>query len=230
MSMEAEDSPRQKPEFDQDPVPASVPDSDPASASADPEKKVSSKWLLLVPLLLALFIGLCLLGIGWRREVKLDNQCISTMKTFSEVAEKYADNNNGRYPFGPNVLEKIVFAKLRHRRFFICPKSKKSYRWTLRQRHRSDPPHLPLCWENPKTSGHGRFSSTYNVLFVGGRVGKVNRQELLELLVLEGIKDPTIVKPGNKPRPGLKGHSRSRKTTIPGSRANPAGIPGVPGR
>jgi len=193
-------------------------------------RQISFKWLLLISLLMAAMIGLCFLGVEWRREVRLDKQCCDTLKIFSEIAEKYADDNNGRYPFGADALEKIVFSKLRHRRFFICPKSNKAYRWAKCQRRRSDPHHFLLCWENPRTSGHGRFSSSYNVLFVGGRVGKVNRQELLTLIALDRSKSPAIVNPTRKPRPGLDGRRRNRQNLPPSSSGDSGGRPGVPGR
>ncbi|MHC4915705.1 MAG: hypothetical protein ACYTGB_09450 [Planctomycetota bacterium] len=151
-----------------------------------------------------LFALVIIVGLRVGSERRDAAECRRRMELLGKAAEEYADGHKGFYPYGGRALEELLLKSLRHRKMLVCPKGKRTYRWTSRRRHRGDPAHRPLCWEQPETPAHGILGGYYHVLFVGGVVRELSPEKLDELLAAEKSERPTPPVRPRGPRPGLR--------------------------
>ncbi len=152
----------------------------------------------------ALFSLVVIVGMRLGAERRDAAECRRRMEALGRAAEKYADGHKGYYPYGSRALEELLVKYIRARRMLVCPKSRRTYRWTKRRRHRSDPAHLLLAWEKPDTPTHGVVGGHYFVLFVGGVVRELSPEALKRLLAAEEREPATPPALPEKPRPGLR--------------------------
>jgi hypothetical protein len=144
------------------------------------------------------------LGLAVTRERRLRAECRRHLELLGEAAGKEAARAGGRYPYGPRAMEVLLLRHVHHRRYLICPKSRRTYHWTERARSTGDPAHLLLAWENPRAAGHGLLGGDLYALFVGGRVRAIDRRELDKLLAEEARQPPSPPRRPPRPRPGLR--------------------------
>ncbi len=169
------------------------------------ERHRATRWFVFLGVSLVLFVLFAILGLKWNRERLLTAECHRRFELLGRSAEKYAETNGGKYPYEPRALEYMLIKDLRHRKFLICPKSKRTYRWTRRERSRKDPPHMLLAWENPDLPSHGLFFKGHHALFVGARIKLLSRQELVRRLQEDRRTPPTPPRLPKRRRPGLSG-------------------------
>jgi hypothetical protein len=152
----------------------------------------------------ALFSLVLIVGLRLSAERRDASECRRRLEALGRAAEKYADGHKGYYPYGNRALEELLVKYIRARRMLVCPKSRRTYRWTKRRRHRSDPAHLLLAWEKPGTTTHGVLGGHYFVLFVGGVVRDLSPEALERLLAAEMREPASPPALPEKPRPGLR--------------------------
>jgi hypothetical protein len=169
----------------------------------EPGARRRRSWAALAVVCAPIFVLVVVLGIKWSRERRLRADCRRNLNLLHVRAEKYAAANGGFYPYGPRTLE-MLMAQRGHRKFMVCAKSKRTYRWTLRRRKTTDPAHLLLAWENPGAVPHGVVGSEYFALFVGGKVRSLSPEKLRELLAAEAREPVTPPRRPRKPKPGLR--------------------------
>jgi hypothetical protein len=187
------------------PAPAeeSAPGAAPETTAQRRQRSVAA-WVMLLGVCAAIFVTVVLVGLKLTEERRLSAECRRNFELLGEAAGKYAEANEGRYPYGPRALEQLLLRYLRHRKFVVCPKGKRTYRWTARARRTSDPSHLLLAWESPRTPAHGIIAAEHYALFVGGKVRALSRDALIKLLREEAKEPPTPLPKPARPRAGLR--------------------------
>jgi hypothetical protein len=152
---------------------------------------------------LILFLLIVIGGVSWKRERALTMECRRRLEFLGRRAEELAAKNGGVYPYGPRAKERLIACK-GHRKFLICPESRRAFRWTPHRRRQGDPPHTLLAWEDPREPVHGLLFRRCHALFVGGRVQAMSREELLRRLREERSQPPSKPELPERPRPGLR--------------------------
>ncbi len=215
-------------------MPADPPAPAPGAGSAGAPASDSGRGKLVKLALVCLpaFTIVVLVGAWWTRQRRLAadrrlaRDCRERLEQLGRAAEKYAAANGGRYPYGAGTPDELMLRYLHHPRFKFCPATNRAYRWTLRERTVNDPPHLLLAWEDPGAGAHGALAGRHNVLFVGGRVKEISREELLWFLAEEQKDPPTPPRRRKTPRPGLR---EPPEVLPPGARPRlPPGTKGPP--
>jgi hypothetical protein len=184
-------------------------------AGKQPAAGGATRWLVFLGGCLLLFVLILIAGIQWSREHALTSECCRRFELLGKAAEEYAGKNGGKYPYEPRALEYMLVNNLRHRKFLVCPKSKRTYRWTRHERSRQDAPHTLLAWEEPNMPPHGLVFKGYHALFVGARVKLLSREELLRRLQEERRTPPTPYRRPKKPRPGMSARSSEKLPGYP---------------
>jgi len=224
--------------------PAAVPPGEgQAQAAAPPEPPGSGpdparSRLLLAGVCGCAFIAIVGLGIKWSAERRADADCRRRLELLWSAAQKYAAENNGKFPCGPRATEELVLRYLRHQRYWNCPQTDSGYFWTRRPRKLGDDPRWLLAWE---LKPHGWPLGRRRALFVDGRIVALSGSEYEADLARER-SEPLPPPPAVQPKPDLRedpenpppGWRLPRKPVEPGKPAGagpaPAPAPADPKR
>lgn len=111
-----------------------MPDSARTCGAREPAPRLPLRTLLLVcagciPLLLVAANAM------WGSEARRAAECRERIALLWSAARQEAEANGGSFPSGERALEELVFRRLRHERYSICPRTGRKYAWTRHRRH-----------------------------------------------------------------------------------------------